>query len=233
MRRYNSSQKYRSSFGLIDLLFNLLVGFVFLFVIAFILINPISKNKIIDAKAEFLIVMSWPDNDTNDIDIWVRRDEDDIISFRKKDSGIMHLDRDDLGNSNDTIFVDGKEMKNPANREVVSIRQKIPGHYTVNIHWYSKKGDKPLDEVPVELELIRVNPYRMLGKVTKTMVLKGSEITAYQFDITESGAIININDDQEAWVMKHVSEHQASLSAFNDGREGGEFGSSLRRFGGP
>ena len=57
-----------------DLLFNVLVGFVMLFVIAFLLINPITKKSDIPVKAEFLIVLSWPADAADDIDLWVQRD---------------------------------------------------------------------------------------------------------------------------------------------------------------
>ena len=46
-----SDPRYRSSFGFIDLLFNLLVGFVFLFMLAFMLINPVAKKETIKQKA--------------------------------------------------------------------------------------------------------------------------------------------------------------------------------------
>lgn len=219
MRQYNSSQKYKSSFGLIDLLFNLLVGFVFLFIIAFILIHPISKKKVLDPKAEFLIIMTWPDGDTNDIDMWIKHDKSPIVSFRAKDNGVMHLDRDDLGGSNDTIIIDHNQVTNPVNREVLSIRQKIEGHYIVNIHWYSKKGDNPLNEVPVQMELLKVNPYKILSKVTVTLVEKGAEMTAIQFDMDRFGFINDITTDQDLWIMTHISETAASRAAFEDGTE--------------
>ena len=50
-----SDPRYRSSFGFIDLLFNLLVGFVFLFMLAFMLINPVAKKETIKPKAEYFI----------------------------------------------------------------------------------------------------------------------------------------------------------------------------------
>ena len=41
-------KRYLSTFGFIDLLFNMLVGFVFLFFIAYILINPIADEGKVD-----------------------------------------------------------------------------------------------------------------------------------------------------------------------------------------
>ena len=40
--------KYHSNVSFLDLLFNLVVGFVMLFIIAFLLIRPIAENKQIE-----------------------------------------------------------------------------------------------------------------------------------------------------------------------------------------
>ena len=44
-----------------DLLFNALLGFAFMFAIAFMLINSSEDSGKIEAKAEILISVSWPD----------------------------------------------------------------------------------------------------------------------------------------------------------------------------
>ena len=49
-----SDPRYRSSFGFIDLLFNMLIGFVFLFMLAFLLINPVAKKETISLKQSTL-----------------------------------------------------------------------------------------------------------------------------------------------------------------------------------
>ena len=46
--------KYHSNVSFLDLLFNLVVGFVMLFIIAFLLIRPIAENKQIEQKAEYV-----------------------------------------------------------------------------------------------------------------------------------------------------------------------------------
>ena len=45
-----------------DLLFNVLIGFVMLFVIAFLMINPIAKKADIPVKAEFIVVLEWDED---------------------------------------------------------------------------------------------------------------------------------------------------------------------------
>ena len=51
--------KYNSSIGFTDVLFNILVGFAFLFIVAFLLIKPEAKKEDFERKAEFVVVMEW------------------------------------------------------------------------------------------------------------------------------------------------------------------------------
>lgn len=225
MRKYRSNQRFKASFGMIDLLFNLLIGFVFLFIVAFIMIRPIAKTKIVDPKAEFLIIMTWPDGDENDIDLWVKAEKSNTVSFRAKDSGLMHLDRDDLGGSNDTVIIDGKPVKSKINREVVSIRQKIQDKYYVNVHWYSQKGANSITEdIKVEVILLRVNPYREVAKSTVILPTKGAEGSAFQFHIGEDGEIEQVTKDDERWVMGEVQAYIDNAGSAMDSHMGTERG---------
>src|SRR6056300_624089 len=97
MKTVNKTSKYKNTLGFVDLLFNLLIGFVFLFLLAFILINPVAKKDTFEPKAEYLIVLTWNDRSRNDIDLWIKDDADNIVSFKGKDIALMNLDRDDLG----------------------------------------------------------------------------------------------------------------------------------------
>ena len=58
MRLLREPAKYKSTIGFTDLLFNLLVGFVFLFIIAFILINPITKKKDVPKKQSTWLLLN-------------------------------------------------------------------------------------------------------------------------------------------------------------------------------
>ena len=55
-----------------DLLFNILLGFDFLFFITILFINPITKLGNINMKAEFIITIDWPANLPDDVDVWVK-----------------------------------------------------------------------------------------------------------------------------------------------------------------
>jgi len=45
--------KYVSNVAFTDLLFNIVVGLAFLFLLAFILMNPIAKEKDVEEKSDF------------------------------------------------------------------------------------------------------------------------------------------------------------------------------------
>ena len=140
-----------------DLLFNAMLGVVLMFALAFVSINPKAKTGVIDAKAEFLITTTWPDNRPVDIDTWVQDGGGKTVWFRTREAGLMHLDRDDRGMTGDVVVVDGKEIVNPLNQEVVTIRGIAPGEYIVNAHYYESKDDEA-KPVPVTVSVVKVNP---------------------------------------------------------------------------
>ena len=69
-----SNRRQGSNLAFNDLLFNVLIGFVMLFVIAFLLINPIAKKADIPVKAEFIVVLEWDEDASDDIDLWMQLD---------------------------------------------------------------------------------------------------------------------------------------------------------------
>ena len=117
----------------------MVVGFVMLFIIAFLLISPITKDKQIEQKAEYIITVTWPKEFADDVDTWLQDPNGKILSFRNKEIGLMHLDRDDLGRSNDSVYVEGVgNVTYPYNREIATIRGYMPGEYVLNVHMYRK-----------------------------------------------------------------------------------------------
>ena len=110
-----------------DLLFNALLSFVVMFVLAVLLINPVAKSGAVDPKAEFLITLTWPEGRREDVDLYVEDPAGELVWFRSREAGLMHLDRDDLGERNDMIEVSGRRIANPLNQETVSIRGILPG----------------------------------------------------------------------------------------------------------
>jgi len=175
-----------------DMLFNMLIAFVFCFIVALLAMNPRAlKAGDVPAKAEFIVTVSWPDYDPNDIDTWVQDPAGNLVWFRAREAGLMHLDRDDRGLTNDVIVVNGKQVVNPLNQEVVTIRGIAPGEFTVNAHYYESKDGLPVE---VTVSVIKVNPRAEVvfyGNVT--LARKGDEATAVRFTVLPDGAVTNVN----------------------------------------
>ena len=91
-------QKYEEQDVFTDHLFNALLGFAFMFAIAFMLINSSYESGNIDTKAEVLISVQWPDQHPDDVDAVVEDPQGGLVWYHNRDSGLMHLDRDDRGN---------------------------------------------------------------------------------------------------------------------------------------
>ena len=174
-----------------DLLFNTLLAFVMLFAIALIAMNPKARTGVIDAKAEFIITVTWPDLNPNDVDTWVQDPGGNLVWFRAREAGMMHLDRDDRGLSNDTIVINGQKVVNPLNQEVVTIRGFAPGEYTVNVHYYDTRNGEPVD---VNVSVVKVNPRaEVVYYGTVTVARKGDEATAARFTVDRDGGVGNVN----------------------------------------
>lgn len=208
-------EKYKSNLSFTDLLFNMLVGFVFLFVIAFLLINPVAKKADIVVPAEYLIVINWNEESSDDIDLWIK-DNTHTVGFIAKDRGIMHLDRDDLGKANDTVNLDGKIVTIPINREVVSIRGKVPNTYKVAVHFYRRSllGESntldPSEPVEVQVEIIKVNPYKIVYSSTLKLTNVGQIENVKGFTVDEENEVTEVFDFTEQVLPGHSRRNSSS-----------------------
>lgn len=174
-----------------DLLFNTLIGFVLLFFVAIIFLNPEKKHATIDLEAEYVITVTWADNSPDDIDTWIEDPAGGVTWFRNRNAGLVHLDRDDRGMLNDTIEFDGRKIANPLNQEVVAIRGVVPGEFTVNVHYYETETNTP---VKVSVRVAKVNPvYQIVFYDTIELDRKGIEKTAVRFTVASDGSIIDTN----------------------------------------
>jgi len=213
------SPRFKSTIGFIDLLFNILLGFAFLFIIAFLLIKPDAKKQDFERRAEFVIVMEWDHDMPDDIDLYVQDPTENKVSFRTPIKNFMHLDKDDLGYANDVVYnANGKISKVNINREVVTIRGIIPGEYIINAHHYStreaeaalstltgeRRGDSEIISVArhgvgkpnkdkvltVKIELHKVNPYQILWIGERPFDHRGQEDTFVRFTIDSKGKVV-------------------------------------------
>ena len=141
--------KYNSNLAFVDLLFNLILGFAFLFTVAFLLINDPTEEEVVEAKAEYMIVMSWDGEKDVDMDLWVQGPEG-LVGFRSPNVGFVNLDRDDLGHRNDKINAGtSQERIVYVNREIINIRGFQQGEYIVNGHMFFEHEPEGKEKVEV------------------------------------------------------------------------------------
>lgn len=166
--------------------------FIGLFFIALALINEEAKKGNVIDPSQFMIELTWADNDNSDIDLWVQDPTGAITYFDHKDSQIVTLDRDDLGINNSVVLENGVVITNPLRREVANIRRIIPGTYTVNVMMYhNRTGNK----TPAHVTIRRLNPYIEISEKTVELTANGDETTILNFDLDEKGAVSNTNDN--------------------------------------
>src|SRR5690606_36948643 len=164
-----------------DLLFNALVGFAFMFFVALAMVNPVAETGMIDTNVEMLITMTWPDNDPDDIDLYMQDPAGNVVWYNTPEAGLMNLDRDDRGQFKDVIIVNGQEVANPLNQETISVRGLMDGEYVVNAVHYIANGIEP---VPVTVKVEKMNPVvRVIYYGDLTLSGTGDEQTAVRFTL--------------------------------------------------
>lgn len=178
-----------------DLLFNALLGFTLLFLVAVLLVNPVARQGVLDPKAEFIISATWPEDRADDVDLWVEDPHGEVVSYLSRDAGWMHLDRDDRGELNDTVEIDGETKIYPINQEIVTLRGTITGEYVVNLYYYESASRQP---VPVTVKVERVNPQFELTFVDQVVLQAvDEERTVVRFTITSGRDVIRVNRMQK------------------------------------
>ena len=185
-----------------DLLFNALHGFTFLFFCAFVLItDPEAKGKV-NPNAEVLISVSWAPNHPDDVDAVVEDPRGNLVWYHNKDTGLMHLDRDDRGTLQDTVVIDGQTIVSPINQETVSLRSLGPGEYVVNLLHYKAHYDEPL-EVTVKIE--KLNPSVTLEYYGHHELNgAGDEVTAVRFKVASDGSLGQFSSRPKALIVNAV-----------------------------
>lgn len=196
--RYFARQDQGDAFT--DLLFNALLGFAFMFVIAFALIGDPDNTGKVTPNAEVLITIRWPDGHPDDVDTIIEDPRGELVWYHNKDTGSMHLDRDDRGTFHDTIVLGDQVVVSPINQETVSLRSLLAGEYVVNLLHYKANYEEPL---PVTVKVEKLNPRVTLAYYGETLLNGiGDEQTALRFTLDEDGSIDNISSRPKALVVK-------------------------------
>ena len=184
-------RNYHTNLSFLDLLFNTLLCFAALFVLSFVLINPSKKKNNVKMKAEFMITVTWPSDLDDDVDVYVEDPAGNLVAFMRREEGLMHLDRDDLGRRNDIVNTPFGPIEHKDNREIVTLRGIISGEYVVNVHMYMKRSKAA--EVPVTIQLDKINPYSTITIKEAVLKITGDEETAFRFVLDKDGKVTDVN----------------------------------------
>ncbi len=201
--RHSIYQTAESQDAFTDLLFNALLGFAFMFVIAFALMAEPTEGGNVESKAEILVTVRWEDRHPDDVDTLVEDPKGNLVWYHNRDAGLMHLDRDDRGLFQDRIVLNGEEISNPLNQETVTLRALTPGEYVVNVLHYQANYAEPL---PVSIKVEKLNPEVELVYYGKRALQgAGDEQTAVRFTVSASGAVAGVNELPKQLLTKAVS----------------------------
>ena len=166
-----------------------------LLILALLMINPESKKQgDVTLKAEMIMSVEWNDAIDCDVDVWVRGPNGSIASFRSKDVGYMHIDRDDTGLMNDRVTTIDGEFTRDFNAEYWTLRTIIPGEYTVSVHLYACRMDGvytdrgSVEELLVNVKLTDLNPVaEVIAQKTVTLSEIFQEEHVFRFNLNEIG----------------------------------------------
>ena len=210
--------KFKGMTAFLDMLWILLAGFGAMFIIAYLLIQPPTKTADVIKKADYIIILEWDPESVDDIDLWVQDPTGAIVSFKNRSAGLMHLEKDDLGESNDS-FTDeyGNVTTLKINREIVTLRGVIPGDYQVMVHVYSRHFDPVttlFDTTPstYSIEVIKVNPYEVKVRWVGTYTTRGSEFGIVRFTVNADADFLSFNQNVTNFIQASSTRSRTSRS---------------------
>lgn len=190
----------------IDLLLNFLTSIIFIFVLTTILIQAKKQNENEGPRkdAQYIITATWNKEIDCDVDLWVQDPIGNVVSFKVPSNGLMHIERDDMGLKNDYYFNSNNQLvaKTDENRELWTLRGKIKGEFTVNLHLYACRIDwqamllrAPVN-LPVMIEVVKLNP--SLTSIRKQEIILQriwDEVTVFNFTLDENGNAISFTNN--------------------------------------
>ena len=183
--------KYSANRSFIDFMFILVCCLTLFFVVT--LLQILKNNEGIVHKAEFILTMTWDKHDPNDMDLWLKDPNGNIIYYKDPKTASMFLDRDDLGHQNDEIVINGVKKIIYINQEIISIRAIIPGKWTVAVHFYKRYDKQPQKAIPVTVRMDKINPkIQIIFNEERLMRWTWQEVTVATFEVLPDGTVTNI-----------------------------------------
>lgn len=114
-----------------DVVLLALITFAAMLIIVIPFLNDPTEKEDQDviAPGNMIVEITWPDNQRDDIDLWVIGPKElGPVGYSNKSGMVWNLLRDDLGSAGDLTNM---------NYENSYSRGVIPGWYRFNVHWYN------------------------------------------------------------------------------------------------
>ena len=179
-----------------DMLMAMIAVYAFLFIIAYALIKPADQKPGVEMKAEYMLTLEWPEGSRDDLDLHLLLPDEKRVNFKSREVEHAMLDHDDIGINGVYLGADGREVRIPEHKEVITLRAIVPGTYVANVHVYRDNGNLPGSRsdaklpFPARVRLVKLNP-RVEELAIAEVVLShvGEQKTAFQFTIADSGDV--------------------------------------------
>lgn len=192
----------RTSIAYIDVLSAIVAFFIMVTGLLMAANHELSKGNIVK-KAEFVVILEWPENSKSDVDLWVRNPFGNVVSYKHKDVGLINLDRDDTGTANNSVIgPNGTTIYSTVRREIATIRGIMPGQHVVDVMLYALREQPP---IIAKVQIIKLNPYSVVVEREVSLSETGEEKTIASFDVLPDGAVTNVNTITEISLSKSVN----------------------------
>jgi len=197
--------------SLFDLIFNIALGLCLMFMVSVIVMRIENQKSNIKTKAEFTIILTWQDGINHDVDLWVRDPQKNVISFKSKENGITHLDRDDLGMTKDYFIKDGRTIYVMTNQEIATIRGFMAGEWVISSHFY-RVSESEEHVARCRVQITKLNPTATII-LDKPFVLdrRWQEKTLARLMMSQSGNIMEVDENISIPLVETYVENAVSL----------------------
>ena len=218
---------FSSRTAMIDAFLLIAVGFVALFVVAFLLIKPVvPQTKDVDAEEDLIVTLRWDDTHDTDLDLWMKGPEDTIVSFKRLNSNGATLERDDRGFMNEVLYVNGEMVIANTNIEVLRIKKLLDGEYYFSVQFYSNKSGSSRKGAGIISEDFQLDIYD--NKKHKYVSFSNDTVSVFGekgiIKITvENGIIMNIEKSKEIIALP-FRDGQSSNGGYYNGTPGYNYG---------
>lgn len=195
MKLRNKENDFPIHISLIDILFCTITFIKIITVMAILKIDPVEHKEekkeekiLLSIDGQLSIEAWWPKDRLEDIDLWAIGPDDHPVGYSNTRSESLGYLRDDTG------------LESPEkNYELITAPGFVPGHYSVNIHFFAARGGS--GRVPVKVRVLfkkKTEGTEIIYEGSTDLIHEKQEKTIVQFDLTLGGTVTNKSNEQKS-----------------------------------